>query len=153
VRPDGTEPTPEQQAALETGVAAALVGGPLHGAPVEDVAVTLTEIELYGAASTPDALHAAAARAVAKALTAAGPVALHPVMRVEVVVPEENLGSVLGDLQQRRALIQATNTRDGSAAITCEVALEALLGYTTELRSLTHGRGQFSMQFERFDVV
>ena len=78
-------------------------------------------------------------------------------MRVEVIVPDDNLGSVLGDLQQRRALIQATATasdsRDGTASINCEVALESLLGYTTELRSLTQGRGQFTMQFERFDIV
>jgi elongation factor G len=78
-------------------------------------------------------------------------------MQVDVVVPEANLGAVLGDLQQRRAAIQATRTGqdsgDGAATIRCEVALEALLGYTTELRSLTQGRGQYSMQFERFDIV
>jgi elongation factor G len=72
-------------------------------------------------------------------------------MRVEVVVPDENLGAVLGDLQQRQALIQATDSTDGNAVIACEVALARLLGYATELRSLTHGRGQFSMQFARFD--
>jgi len=153
LRNEGTELTATQVQALRDGAAAAIASGPLHGAPVEDVAVALTEVELFGAASTPDALQAAAARAVGKALAAADPVALRPVMSVEVVVPEDNLGSVLGDLQQRRAAIQATKTRDGTAAIACEVALEALLGYTTELRSLTQGRGQFTMQFERFDVV
>jgi elongation factor G len=67
------------------------------------------------------------------------------------VVPDEHLGAVLGDLQQRQALIQATDSTDGNAVIACEVALAPLLGCASELRSLTHGRGQFSMQFARFD--
>jgi len=157
VRPEGAELSLEQHRSLLEGLGLGLATGPQFGAPVEDVAMTLTEAELFGQASSADALAAAAARAVGKALADAAPAALRPVMRVEVIVPDDNLGSVLGDLQQRRALIQATATasdsRDGTASITCEVALESLLGYTTELRSLTQGRGQFTMQFERFDIV
>jgi elongation factor G len=157
VRPDGAELGVEQQQALQDGLGAALAAGPLQGAPVDDVEVKLVEVELFGAQSTREALQAAAARAAAKALAEATPVALHPVMRVDVVVPEVNLGAVLGDLQQRRAAIHATNADQdggaGDATIGCEVALEALLGYTTELRSLTQGRGQYSMQFDRFDAV
>ena len=74
-------------------------------------------------------------------------------MAVEVVVPEDNLGAVLGDLQSRHALIRDTRTEAGNVTIDCEVALERILGYTTDLRSQTQGRGQFSMQFERFDLV
>ncbi|WP_462320253.1 elongation factor G [Halochromatium sp.] len=157
LRPEGAALSPEQQQALEEGLTAGLASGVSQGAAVDDVAVTLVEVELFGQQSTPEALQAAATRALARALSEAGPVALHPVMRVDVVVPETNLGTVLGDLQQRRAMIQATKTdptgNDETATIQCEVALEALLGYTTELRSLTQGRGQYSMQFERFDVV
>ncbi len=157
VRPEAAELSPEQQAGLRQGIELGLASGPQHGAPIEDVALSLVEVELFGPASSPDALAAAVARAIGKALAEAAPAALHPVMRVEIVVPEDNFGSVLGDLQQRRALIQGTatagDTRDGTASITCEVGLEALLGYTTELRSLTQGRGQFTMQFERFDIV
>ena len=152
LRPEGASLTPEQQQALQDALQASLAAGPLHGAPVEDVAVALTEVELFGPQSTPEALHAAAARALAKALAAAEPLALRPLMRVSVVVPEDNLGSVLGDLQQRRGLIHDTNTRDGTTTVLAEVALEALLGYTTELRSLTQGRGQFTMEFQRFDA-
>jgi len=151
VLPDGTELTAEQQEALRRGLIQALAAGPLHGTPVEDVEVRLTQVELFGQQSTPDALAAAAARALGKALAAAGPCTLQPVMRVEVVVPDENLGAVLGDLQQRQAAILATDTSDGNAVVACEVALARLLGYATELRSLTQGRGQFSMQFARFD--
>lgn len=153
LRPVGAELTAPQTAALREGAASALGGGPLHGAPMEDCAVALDLVELAGAASTGEALHAAAARAVGRALAAAGPVALHPVMQVEVVVPEDNLGAVLGDLQQRRALIQGSTGRDGTASIACEVPLAALLGYATTIRSLTRGRGQFTMQFERFDIT
>jgi elongation factor G len=153
VRPQGVELTPEQRAALRDGLERALGAGPAEGAPVEDVAAELHRVELFGAASTHEALGAAAARALAKAMAAAGPTTLQPVMSVEVVVPEDNLGSVLGDLQQRQAQIQTTDIQDGTAAICGEVALTALLGYTTELRSLTQGRGQFSMQFHRFDRV
>lgn len=74
-------------------------------------------------------------------------------MAVEVVVPEENLGTVLGDLQARRAAIRDTLREAGTVTIACEVPLEQLLGYTTDLRSQTQGRGQFSMLFDRFDLV
>ena len=151
VLPAGTELAPEQREALRQGLAQALAAGPEHGAPVEDLEVRLTQVELFGQQSPPDALAAAAARALGKALVQAGPCALEPVMRVEVVVPDENLGAVLGDLQQRQAAIQATDTSDGDSVVACEVALARLLGYATELRSLTQGRGQFSMHFLRFD--
>ncbi|WP_058557700.1 translation factor GTPase family protein [Thiohalocapsa sp. ML1] len=151
VLPEGAELMPEQRDALRQGLGQALAAGPLQAAPVEDVEVRLTQVELFGAQSPPDALAAAAARTLGKALAEAHPCTLEPVMRVEVVVPDENLGTVLGDLQQRQAAIQATDSADGSAVIACEVALARLLGYATELRSLTHGRGQFSMQFGRFD--
>jgi elongation factor G len=144
---------PEQSQAVEAGVRQGLAAGPLQGTPLEDIEVRVLEVELFGHASTPDALSAAAARAVGKAVEAAAPAPLHPVMTVEVVVPEGNLGAVLGDLQSRRALIRDTRTEGGDVTIDCEVALERLLGYTTDLRSQTQGRGQFSMQFDRFDLV
>ncbi len=153
VLPAGAELSPEQWQALERGLRQGLAAGPAQAALVEDVAVSLTQVELFGAQSTPDALAAAAARALGKALMAASPCVLQPVMRVDVVIPEDNLGAVLGDLQQRQALIQATDISDGSAVVACEVALVRLLGYATDLRSLTHGRGLFSMQFLRFDSV
>jgi elongation factor G len=78
-------------------------------------------------------------------------VLLRPIMRTEVVVPEENFGAVLGDLQARQALILDTEDQGDTHIIHCDAALDRLLGYSTELRSLTHGRGQFSMEFDRFD--
>jgi elongation factor G len=153
VTPEGHEPTPAQLAAVEQGVRFALGSGPETGAPLEDVALEVTEVELFGAASTTDALGAAASRAVQRALESAGSLVLRPIMAVDVVCPEENLGAVLGDLQARQALIKDTETWGDTVTVTCEVALDRLLGYATTLRSLSKGRGQFSMIFDRFDVA
>jgi len=152
VKPEAHELTLQQRAAVEQGVRFALGSGPETGAPLEDVDLQVTEVELFGAASTTDALGAAASRAVQRALESAGSLALHPIMAVDVVCPEENLGAVLGDLQARQALIKDTETWGDTVTITCEVALDRLLGYATDLRSLSKGRGQFSMIFDRFDV-
>ena len=153
VLPAGATLNLEQAAAVRAGLHAALESGPLLGTPVEDVAARILRVEVFGAASTPDALRAAAARAIHKALEEASPAALKPLMTLEVVAPEENLGAVLGDLQSRHALIRATRAEGDRITIDCEVALEKVLGYTTDLRSQTQGRGQFSMEFERFDLV
>jgi len=151
--PDGALFNSEQVRALEGGVRRGLAAGPLQGTPMEDIEVQVREVELFGQSSTPDALSAAAAKAVAKAVETASPAPLHPVMAVEVVVPADNLGSVLGDLQSRHAMIRDTRAEGGDVTIECEVALERLLGYMTDLRGQTQGRGQFSMQFDRFDLV
>ncbi|MCB1852443.1 MAG: GTP-binding protein, partial [Gammaproteobacteria bacterium] len=104
-------------------------------------------------ASTPAAVSAAVSRALAKALQGASPALLQPIMAAEVVVPEINLGTVLGDLQARHAIIRDTRHDREDATISCEVALAELLGYTTQLRSMTQGRGQFTTIFERFDTA
>jgi elongation factor G len=153
ILPAGTALTTIQQEALEQGVRFALGGGPIEGAPLEDLEITLAEVELFGTASTPEALEAAASRAVRRAIDDAAPALLQPIMTAEVVVPEENMGAVLGDLQSRHALIRDTSRDLQHTTIRCEVALSQLLGYTTELRSMTQGRGQFSSQFERFDTA
>ena len=152
VIPEGAEPSTAQREAIEQSLRSTLAAGPLLAAQVQDIQVRITEIELFGAASTPEALGAAASKALRQALERAEPAAMHPIMRVEVVIPEPSLGTVLGDLQARRALIQGTEPVGEDIAIRAEAALEPLLGYATALRSLTQGRGQFSMEFDRFDV-
>ncbi|MEY6431448.1 elongation factor G [Thioalkalicoccus limnaeus] len=153
IRPDGAEATPAQRAAVVEGVHQALTAGPLQGVPVQDIEVEILEVELFGASSSTEAVAAAANKAVRKALAAAKPALLHPVMAVDILAPTDNLGAILGDLQARQALIQETLAQGETAIISGEVALERLLGYTTALRSLTQGRGQFTMQFARFDLV
>jgi elongation factor G len=153
ILPPDQQLSPLQSDAIQEGARLALTSGPLEGAPLEDLSVTVEMVELFGKASTPDALRAAAGMAVNRAIREATPILLHPIMSVEVVVPEENLGAVLGDLQGRHGVILDTGKWGETATIRCEVALDRLLGYSTELRSLTQGRGQFSTIFARFEQI
>jgi len=153
VSPEGAVLSEEQRRAIESGLGSGLESGPLQGAALQDLAVRVLEVELFGPGSTPEALAAAAGKALRRAIDAASPALMQPVMTLEAVVPEVNLGAVLGDLQSRTALITDTGSQDGYAEIRAEAPLAALLGYTTALRSLTQGRGQFSMEFLRFDLV
>ncbi|KPK40807.1 MAG: GTP-binding protein [Gammaproteobacteria bacterium SG8_47] len=153
LEPEGASLSATQREAVSAAARDLLASGPEHGLPLQDLAIEITRIELFGQASRPEALRACVALAVRKALLDAEPLVLHPIMRTEVVVPEENLGTVLGDLQSRQANIVATQTLGDTASVTCDAPLDNLLGYTTVLRSLTHGRGQFTMMFERFDTL
>jgi elongation factor G len=150
--PETAQLSAEQTAALRDGLRFALNSGQQEGAPMEDLRVQVLEVELFGAATTPDSLRAAASQAVRRACVEAGGRLLRPIMMVEVVVPSENLGTVLGDLQARQASIQDTSSFNDNTSIECEVAMDRLLGYATDLRSMTQGRGQFSMIFRRFDT-
>jgi elongation factor G len=151
--PPEFQPSPEQVDAIEQGARDALGGGPLEGAPLEDVAVRLDKVTVHGAASGAQALRIAAAQAVREALIKAGGLVLQPIMKLEVVVPDENTGGVLGDLQSRGATILGHSSDAGMTSIAAECGLTPLLGYTTDLRSQTRGRGQFVMEFDRFDAL
>jgi elongation factor G len=153
VLPEGTVLTDEQRRAIDSALRGGLESGPLQGAAVLDLALEVGEVELFGPVSTPEALAAAAGKALRQALEGAQPALMQPVMAIEVVMPEANLGAVLGDLQSRAATITDTGSRGETAEVQAEAPLAALLGYTTTLRSLTQGRGQFSMEFLRFDLA
>jgi elongation factor G len=151
--PAGANPTPAQAEAVRLGAHDSLAGGPVEGAPLQDVQVELQEVELFGEGSTPQALRIAASQAVREALQAAGGAVLQPLMSIEVVVPDENLGGVLGDLQARGASISGQESDMGTSTVLGTAPLLSLLGYTTHLRSLTRGRGAFTMEFARFDLA
>ncbi|MBL8250338.1 MAG: GTP-binding protein [Candidatus Competibacter sp.] len=153
LKPDGAELSPAQRDAVAGGAADALASGPATGAPLQDVALRVVEIELFGGLSSPQALRVAVADAARKALSRAGGLALHPIMATEVVVPESDVGAVMGDLQARRALIRDTENVGELTVVRCDCALDRLLGYITDLRGMTRGRGQFTMRFDRFDVA
>ncbi len=152
VLPEGASLSPAQQEALEAGVNDAAMAGPSEGAQLQDVSVSLDEVELFPEGSTPQALRIVASQAVREAMIKAGGLVLKPLMKVEVVTPDESMGSVLGDLQSRGAAITGQESDMGMSTILAECALDTLLGYSTPLRSMTRGRGQFTMEFERFDV-
>ncbi len=151
--PAGTNPNDEQRAAVAQGAKDALGGGPLEGSPLEDVKVTVDRVITFDEGSNPQALRIASATAVREALRKAGGQLMQPIMRVEVVVPDENTGTVLGDLQSRGATILGHESEAGTTSIAAESGLKSLIGYTTNLRSQTKGRGQFVMEFDRFDVL
>jgi elongation factor G len=153
VLPEGAVLSDEQRRSIESALRGGLESGPLQGAAVLDLALEVREVELFGPVSTPEALAAVAGKALRQALEAAQPALMQPVMAIEVVMPEANLGAVLGDLQSRAATITDTGNRGETAEVQAVAPLAALLGYATTLRSLTQGRGQFSMEFLRFDLA
>ncbi|MBK9366649.1 MAG: GTP-binding protein [Deltaproteobacteria bacterium] len=152
-KPEGAPVTQAVADAAMLGAKDATIAGVVDGSPLQDVEVTLHEIELFGPASSPQAVRVAAAEAVRKSLQAAGGLVLRPIMKVEVVTPDDTLGAVLGDLQSRHALIHGTTSMGDVSSVQCDCALDRLLGYTTVLRSMTKGRGQFTMEFARYDVA
>ena len=135
------------------GVKDSLLGGPIEGAPLEDVDVTLQTVEIYEKFSTPQALRIVCAQAVRNALIDAGGVKLQPIMKIEVNAPDEYVGSVLGDLQSRHAVIMGQDADMGVTSMIGECSLEKMLGYMSKLRSITKGRGSFTMEFSRFDSL
>ncbi|MCB9777444.1 MAG: elongation factor G [Alphaproteobacteria bacterium] len=153
ILPEGAVLTAEQNDAIKNGAQDSVGGGPIEGAPLQDVAVRIDEVEVFEIGSTPQALRIAVSQAIRNALSDGGGLLLQPLMKVEVTVPDENMGSVLGDLQSRKALISGQESEMGTTTISGECPLVGLLGYATELRSLTRGRGQFIMEFSRFDAA
>jgi elongation factor G len=95
----------------------------------------------------------AAIAAFKEAMTAAKPVILEPIMKVEVAVPEEFQGGVVGELNRRRGVIQSSETAEGYVAVVAEVPLNLMFGYSTDLRSATQGKGEFTMEFARYQQV
>lgn len=153
VFPEDVKIKADQLESVELGAKDSIIGGPLEGAPLEDVHVSIDEIELFGETSSVQALRMCAAQAVRQALLDAGGIKLEPIMKIEVIAPDEYVGTVLGDLQSRSAVITGQESDFGTTALLGECPLEALLGYMTDLRSKTKGRGTFSMEFLRFDSM
>jgi elongation factor G len=139
--------------AVERGVREALEGGVLAGYPVEDVKVVLHDGQYHDVDSSEMAFKIAGSMAVKAAVGRARPVLLEPVMSLEVVVPEEYMGSAVGDLNSRRGRIDGVELRGTSQIIKSHVPLAEMFGYATDLRSRTQGRGSFTMHFGRYEEV
>ncbi|MBV9781532.1 MAG: elongation factor G [Acidobacteriaceae bacterium] len=139
--------------AVQKGVEEALEGGILAGYPMSDVQVTLWDGSYHEVDSSEMAFKIAGSIAVKKAAQKAKPVLLEPVMRVEVTVPEEYMGSVNGDLISRRGRLEGTEIAGGTHIIKAMVPLSEMFGYATELRSRTQGRGSFTMHFGQYEEV
>jgi len=136
---------------IEEGIRGAMTAGVLAGYPVDDVRVTLYDGSYHEVDSSEMAFKIAGSMAFKDAAKKAHPVLLEPVMRVEVVVPEEYMGDVIGDLNSRRGRITAMEARGGTQIVRSRVPLSAMFGYATDLRSRTQGRATYSMHFERYE--
>jgi elongation factor G len=136
---------------IDQGIREAMTTGVLAGYPMDDVKVQLYDGSYHDVDSSEMAFKIAGSMAFKDAAGRAHPVLLEPVMRVEVVVPEEYMGDVIGDLTSRRGHIQSMEARGGSQVINSRVPLSEMFGYATDLRSRTQGRGSYSMHFERYE--
>jgi elongation factor G len=157
VPPPGSDvpgPLKQKQAAIVAaavdGVKEGIVTGP-EGYPVEDVEATVVGVELRES-KTDVGWRIAAQTALRRAVQAAGPAMLEPIMEVEVVVPEEFLGAVVGDLSSRRAQIEDVGFRGALRTVAAKLPLKQLFGYSTAVRSASQGRATFTMKFSRFDA-
>ncbi len=139
--------------AVEKGITEALEGGVLAGYPMSDLKVSLYDGSYHEVDSSELAFKIAGSMAIKEAAMQAKPVLLEPIMNVEVVVPEEYMGDVIGDLNSRRGRIEGLELRGTSQIIKSMVPLSEMFGYATELRSRTQGRGSFTMHFGRYDEV
>jgi elongation factor G len=135
------------------GIAEAMETGVVAGYEMVDIAVVLTDGSYHEVDSSEMAFKIAGSMGFRTACQKADPRLLEPVMRVEVVVPEEYMGDVIGDLNSRRGHIQGMESRAGSQIIRSQVPLAEMFGYATELRSRTQGRGSFSMHFSHYEEV
>ena len=132
--------------AVDAGIQGAMQAGVLAGYPVEDVKVTLYDGSFHEVDSSEMAFKIAGSMAFKEACRKADPVLLEPIMKVDVIVPEDYMGDVMGDLNARRGQIQGMEARPGAQAISALVPLSEMFGYATDLRSRTQGRGQYSME-------
>jgi elongation factor G len=136
---------------IEAGIKEAMEGGVLAGYPMVDIKATLYDGSYHEVDSNEMAFKIAASMAFKEAARKASPVLLEPVMSVEVVVPEEYMGTIIGDLNSRRGRIEGIEHRAGSQVIKSMVPLAEMFGYATNMRSNTQGRATFSMHFAHYE--
>ena len=139
--------------AVEQGVKEACESGVIAGYPMIDVKVTLVDGSYHDVDSNEMAFKLAGKMAIKAAVQKASPILLEPMMKVEVEVPEDFLGDVMGDLNSRRGNIEGMDSEDGQSKVTAKVPLAEMFGYATDIRSKTQGRGIFSMEFSEYNEI
>jgi elongation factor G len=136
--------------AVEKGFKAAMANGPLAGYPVDSLKVRLIDGSYHPVDSDSLSFEICARAAFREAMPKAKPILLEPIMKVEVVTPEENMGDVMGDLNKRRGQLEGMDTRAGAQVIKAKVPLSEMFGYVTSLRTITSGRASSSMEFSHY---
>lgn len=139
--------------AIEKGVRQVMMGGVLSGHPIEKVKVAITDGKEHPVDSKAIAFETAGREAFKIAVRNAGPVMLEPIMELRITVPEANMGDIMGDLNTRRARVQGADSDRGRSIITAHAPLAEVQRYTTDLRSMTGGRGIFTMKFSHYENV
>jgi len=139
--------------AVEKGCEEAMQTGVLAGYPIEDVEVTLYDGSYHDVDSNEMAFKLAASMGFKEACRKANPAILEPMMKVEVEVPEENMGDVIGDLNRRRGQVNSMGDRAGNKIVDAHVPLSEMFGYSTDLRSATQGRATYAMEFDHYAEV
>ncbi len=151
---DETQIPRQYIAFIEKALEGAMGTGPRIGYPMQDVKVVLTGGSYHPTDSTEIAFEASAVLAFENAVRKANPLLLEPIMRIHITVPDEHVGRVIGDLNARRAQINESMTQDASInVINAFIPLSETFQYTTQLRSMTQGRGAFTLEFSHYDVV
>ncbi len=138
---------------VKVGLEDALETGMIAGYPVLDVKATLFDGSYHDVDSSEMAYKVAASLALKNAAKKCGPVLLEPIMTVEVTAPSEYLGSVMGDISSRRGMIEGQEERGNAVSVQASVPLSEMFGYATDLRSFTQGRGNYTMQFDRYEAA
>ena len=136
--------------AVEKGFANSMEKGPLAGYPMVDVKVTLSDGGFHAVDSSAIAFEIAAKSAYRQSFPKAGPQILEPIMNVDVFTPDDHMGDVIGDLNRRRGMIKSQNSNPMGVRIKADVPLSEMFGYIGDLRTMTSGRGQFSMEFGNY---
>lgn len=139
--------------AIEKGIKSVMKDGVIAGYPIKGVKVSVFDGKEHPVDSKPVAFEIAGREAFKLSFKDASPVLLEPIMNVRITVPEANMGDILGDLNTRRARVQGMDTERGRSVITAQVPLAEMQRYTTDLRSITGGRGIFTMEFSHYETV
>ncbi|NLW72161.1 MAG: elongation factor G [Chloroflexi bacterium] len=138
---------------IEKGIRNVMKEGVVAGYPVHNVGVSIMDGKEHPVDSKPIAFEIAGREAFKLAVKDANPVLYEPIMKVTVVIPEANMGDIMGDLNTRRARVQGMDTERGKSTVTATVPLSEMMRYTTSLRSMTGGRGYFAMEYDHYDLV
>ena len=136
---------------FEKGFKEAMSNGVLAGFPVDNLTVTLSDGSFHAVDSDQLSFELAAKMAYRTALPKAQPVLLEPIMKLEVLTPEENMGDVVGDLNRRRGVVEGMGDRGNSKVIKAKVPLSEMFGYVTDLRTISSGRATSTMEFSHFE--
>ena len=144
---------PEFHAVMEEGIRDAALSGPVAGYPVVDVTVRITGASFREGESTQLGYRIAASTAFSNGCAQAQPVLLEPIVEVDIITPGEFMGEVIGNINARKGDVERINHKDPISEIKARVPLKQMFGYSTDLRSVTQGRGTFSMQFLKYDTA